>query len=312
MKAKVVKRVVLENLPSASGVEVINGIIYIIGDDAPYLYCLDHALKLIEKVELFKTDEFGTGRIPKRSKPDLECMMSFVMHNNNYLFIFGSGATENREKGYLVKLPTKFNKKHVVQEISLKPLYDLLRSHEDIAGGGSLNLEGAAASGEKLVLLNRANAQAGNTALVFSMEEFLVFVTENEEMVPFPEVIPYILPTIKGVQAGFSGADFFEEKLFFTASVEDAPDAVQDGEVLGSFIGIARMTQEKYAKERNRSISEIESCVLITENEIPYEGKVESVSVYDKEGGDTYIAVAVTDNDLGGSELLMLELTLAP
>ncbi len=52
------------------------GIIHIIGDDSPFLYCLDHQLKLLQKVELFESTDFETGRIPKKKKPDLECMTS--------------------------------------------------------------------------------------------------------------------------------------------------------------------------------------------------------------------------------------------
>jgi hypothetical protein len=37
---------------------------------------------------------------------------------------------------------------------------------------------------------------------------------------------------------------------------------------------------------------------------------VESVSVYEKENDNTYIAIAVSDDDKGGSDILMVQLEL--
>ncbi len=62
----------LAQLPSASGVEIIGPTAYVISDDAPFLYLLDVAtLAPAGRVQLFETTDFGTGRIPKASKPDL-------------------------------------------------------------------------------------------------------------------------------------------------------------------------------------------------------------------------------------------------
>jgi hypothetical protein len=310
LKVEVIKKQDLKDIPSASGVEMVNGLIYIIGDDSPFLYCLDHALTIIQQIALFKTEDFTTGRIPKSLKPDLECMTSLVIHDNHYLLIIGSGANEKREKGFLVKLPTKFNKNHIVQEVSFSNLFNLLRSNQDIVADAGLNLEGAAASESKFILFNRANGAAPNTALIFNMEEFLVFLLENQEMIPFPEIIPYTLPVIEGIQAGFSGASVFNDLLFFTASVEHVADAINDGVILGSFVGTIGMRDDQHSKQMVPGLARNFSAALVEENKQKVIAKVESISIYEKENDHIFIALAVTDNDMGNSLLLMLEINI--
>jgi hypothetical protein len=310
MKSTIIKKALLENLPSASGVEIIDGIIHIIGDDSPYLYCLDHTLKVIDKVELFATENFESGRIPKKIKPDLECMSQLTINNNKYIITMGSGSKENRDKGFLIKLPTKYNKKYFVQEVSFKGLYDLLRNNDEIVSDGKLNLEAAATSDEHFILFNRANKSGKNVVLYFKLEEFLVYVTENQEMIPFPKIYTYDLPSLNGVPGGFSGASVINEKLFFTASVEDTADAVEDGEVYGSFVGWMDVLKMDYLRGGSEKSVEMKDCSVIEEDGKIFLGKVESICLYEKESDQEYIALAITDNDLGASEILMIEVKL--
>ena len=53
------------------------------------------------------------------------------------------------------------------------------------------------------------------------------------------EFIPVSLVSVSGVEAGLTGLAFspVHRRLFFTAAVEDRKDPVQDGAVLGSFVG---------------------------------------------------------------------------
>jgi hypothetical protein len=310
MKVNILKRVTLEDLPSASGVEIIDGIIYIVGDDSPYLYVLDHSLKLLDKVLLFDTTDFGSGRIPKNIKPDLECMTPLIINNNKYILVMGSGSTPVRDKGYLIKLPTKFNKKYIVTPFSFTSLYNLLRSNPEVVGNAPLNLEAAAASEQHLILFNRANRAGKNTALFFQLEEFIVYLTENPELTPFPVVQQFDVPSIKGVPGGFSGASVMDGKLFFTAAVEDTDDPVADGEVLGSMVGWISLLATDHIRGGNTNFSEMKACAIIEEDGKVYTGKVESITLHEKDSDTEYVAVAITDNDMGGSELLMLEIKL--
>lgn len=311
MKVNILKKANLENLPSASGVEIVDGVIYIVGDDSPFLYRLDHSLKLLETIELFPSVHFETGRIPKKIKPDLECISTIVINNNKYLLILGSGSAENRDQGFLVKLPNKYNNKHFVQSVSLTSLYNLLASNPEVTGKGKFNLEAAASTDTLMILFNRASKKGKNTALIFDIEEFKVYLTENPDIVPFPSILSYELPGINGVPSGFSGASTFEDKLFFTAAVEDTSDPVADGDVLGSMIGYMELKSPDYIRGGNSSVlSEVKGITTVEENGEVYKGKIESISIYEKDSDKKFIALAVTDDDMGGSELLMLEIVL--
>ncbi|MFL5730741.1 MAG: DUF6929 family protein [Cytophagaceae bacterium] len=309
MKATIVKKAILEHIPSASGMEVINGIIYVVGDNSPYLYKLDHSLKLLEKIEIFKT-ETEDGLIPKPVKPDMECMAKLSINNYPHIIMMGSGSkSPYRDVACLVKLPTNYNRRHVVTQINVADLYNLLRSNDEIMNGGELNLEGAAVSRDNFILFNRSSSGSRNVALYFHLEEFIEYLQGHTEMTPFPVIRDYDLPSINGVRSGFSGADVFEDKLFFTSAVENTTNAIDDGEVFGSFVGWMPASKVANMKGAPRNENAIQGTVQLMYEDKPYLGKVESISVYEKDE-DKYIALAVTDSDGGDSEILMLELEL--
>jgi hypothetical protein len=129
--------------------------------------------------------------------------------------------------------------------------------------------------------------------------------------VPFPSIYPYSLPSIKYVPAGFSGASVIENKLFFTAAVEDTDDPVADGEVLGSMIGYIEFTEPDFIRGGNKKIlSPLKDIVTVKEGDKIYKGKIESISLFEKDSETKFIALAITDDDMGGSELLMLEIEI--
>jgi hypothetical protein len=309
MKATILKKAILENLPSASGMEVINGIIYIVGDNSPYLYKLDHSLKVLEKIELFKS-ELKDGVIAKAVKPDLECMAKLSINNYPHIIMLGSGSkSPYRDVACLVKLPTNYNRKHVITNINIADLYNLLRSNDEIMNGGELNLEGAAVSKDNFIIFNRSSSGSKNVALYFNLEEFVEYLQGHTEMTPFPVIRDFELPAINNVRSGFSGADVFDDKLFFTAAVENTTNAIDDGEVFGSFVGWMPTSKVSNMKGSMKNESFIQDTIQLMYEDKPYLGKVESISVYEKDE-DKYIALAVTDSDGGDSEILMLEIVL--
>lgn len=309
MKVTILKKALLPEIPSASGIEVINGIIYIIGDDSPYLFKLNQNLEILDRIKLYEPAELKEGKIPKPFKADLECMSVVSINNYPHLLILGSGSkSPQRDIAFLVKLPTNYNKKHLVFQVRVKDLYDLLRANEEIVAEGELNLEGAATGKENFILFNRMSGGSKNAALYFKLEEFIEYAQGHTEMTPFPTVYPYQLPAINNIPSGFSGGCIFDDKVFFTASVENTPNAIDDGEVLGSYIGWMKQ-EDLYNKELGK-IYKAHGITLLEENSSPYKGKVESITILEKDA-ETYIALAVTDNDdAGPSELLMLEIEL--
>ncbi len=309
MKLSILKHVHLTSIPSASAVEVINGNIYIVGDDSSFLYVLKYDLTLLAKVPLYETkaDDFVDNRILKKKKSDLECITKLTINGYPHLLILGSGSkSPRRDVAFLVKLPTPYNRKHLVWPISLVKWYAFLRMNEDVTGeSGVLNFEAAATTENHVYIFNREN----NAALRFDLPEFIEFIQGHTDSMPFPTVIPNELPLINNFRSGFSGADYFDNKLFFTAAAENTSNAIDDGAIIGSALGILSIEGEEKTRGKltdgfSGTISNV-TIIPAIENRLL---KIESISVYEKENDTTYIAIAVSDDDQGGSDILMLQL----
>ena len=304
MTATILSETVLPHLPSASGVEIIGPAAYIVSDDAPFLYQLDAAtLAPMGEVQLFETSDFGTGRIPKAAKPDLENMAAVVGPAGAAgLLLCGSGSRPNRETGYFVGLPAADAPApaapRFVQRLDLSALYAQLR--DQLPAGATLNLEATATTATELLLLQRT--VGGGPALLFMLplDAALTHLFEPREPAPAPKrVLSFALPTLAGHAAGFSGATYVAGRLLVTASVEATTDAVADGEVLGSFIGLVDLAAQTTTFAR-----------LTWADGRAYLGKVEGLAVRRTRGPNWLELLLVTDDDQGGSTALVAELQL--
>ncbi|HEY4651862.1 MAG TPA: hypothetical protein VIG72_10635, partial [Pontibacter sp.] len=302
--AVITHRAFYQNIPSGSGIEAAPDGYYVIGDDTPFLYHLDKNYKQVAKYELFDTSEFVNGRIPKPVKPDLESLASFTYEGKEYLISLGSGSSPARRKAYVLELPVA-NARPAVKEVDLSALFDVLQNNETIVGEELLNIEGLAFTEDGVYLLQRALNKAGNLILHYKLSEFAPFLLEGKPL-PDPELYFVQLPSLQGYQAGFSGAYVLEGKLFFTASIESAPDAIRDGEVLGSYIGHIPLSDfSKAAPPANPIVA---AATLITDEQgKTYIGKAESLVVEKAGGTGKYKVVAVSDDDQGHSEILEVE-----
>ncbi|UOQ74709.1 DUF6929 family protein [Hymenobacter cellulosilyticus] len=303
MKATIVRQYELPNLPSASGIELVGNTAYIIGDDSPFLYsCSAESLAPNTPLALFETAHFSSGRIPKDRKPDLECLTAITTGPETALLACGSGATAAREQGFWVALPAGPGTA-TVQPVSLSRLYAALR--QVLPKGITLNLEAAAATDTELLLFQRTvGAAAGNIVFRLPLAAALECIRHQREVPPV-QLQHFALPTIEGKDAGFSGACTFDNKVFITASVEDTADAIADGEVLGSFVGVLP------APSATTKATALQMAHLVLPNGQPYRGKVESIVVRRPLGAGRYEALLVTDDDAGGSTAVLIELHAA-
>lgn len=296
MTATVLSEVTLPNLPSASGVEIIGDTAYIIGDDSPWLYMLNAVtLVPVGQVQLFDTAGFATGRIPKADKPDLECTVALTWPDGRAgVLVLGSGSRPLREVGWFVPAtatPTP-------QKIDLAPLYALLHEHLP-PSLGVLNLEAAAATATELLLFQRTVGRADAAGLFrLPLAATLRFLVEPGAPAPTIAVGWFSLPEINGCPAGFSGATLVENQLFVTASVENTPDAVLDGAVLGSFVGVVNL----------QTLTANFARLAWADGRI-YQGKVEGIAVRQLHAGQAELLL-VTDDDAGGSTAATAHLLL--
>lgn len=296
MHALVHREIVLPELPSASGAELVGDALYLIGDDSPWLYRLDAATLAAEQpTALFETVHFSQGRIPKHLKPDLECLTILrTTSGETGLLALGSGATAAREQGYWVPLNRADNLPGTVYPLSLSGLYAALRPQ--LPAGATLNLEAAAATETELLLLQRTVGPAvgGNLLFRLPLADTLAFLHRRQSRPPTVRAQSFRLPAIDGKPAGFSGAAWFAGRLFVTASVEDTADAVLDGAVLGSFVGVLPL-------DATRAVL----APLAWPDGRPYRGKVESVVVRRQLAPGRFELLLVTDDDAGGSTAVL-------
>ncbi|GAA3970532.1 DUF6929 family protein [Hymenobacter antarcticus] len=297
MTAAILSEITLPGLPSASGIEILGGTAYVIGDDSPYLYQLDAAtLAPIGRLPLFDASGFATGRIPKPEKPDLECLVALTWPDGRPgLLLLGSGSLPTRARGWFV--PTEGPQ--VPEAVDLTALYEALRAQ--LPTGVALNLEAAATTATELLLFQRTVGRA-DAALLFGLPlaETLAFLTNPAgASPPTAQQLVFELPLIDGCPAGFSGASFVDGRLFVSASVEDTADAVLDGDVLGSFVGVVNVAAHTATFAR-----------LAWADGRAYYGKVEGLAVRRQLADGQFEVVLVTDDDAGGSTAVIAQVRL--
>lgn len=298
MKITLLQIHTLADIPSASGIEQLESQYYLIGDNTQYLFVLSENWELQTKHPLFTPKKLQNGVIPKKHKPDLEAMTLLKWEDENKLLILGSGSRPTlREKAYWIDLQD-FSK---IEEFDLAPIYANIRASLALQSHEKLNIEAICASEENLFLLQRGNISGKNALLVYDKYEFISFLNGISAILPQATIYYYDLPEIKGIKAGFSGAVFIahSQQILFTASVEDTDNEIDDGKILGSFVGLIEL----------KSPNQVPKTALLEHEGNTFLGKIESITcmqIIDNH----LIAVAVTDSDGGASMLVRLDIQL--
>lgn len=290
----IVSKRILEEVPSASGVELMGEEIFMIGDNSPWLYRLNKAYEVTDRYQVFSTEGLEDGIIPKARKPDFEAMAIANWGRENQLLLFGSGS-KSPERDSLVIMGLE-GRQNDVSTYSIKPFYDQIKRAAKL-GDEDLNIEGAAVVDTSLYLFNRGE----NIVIRFALDGFLRHVIAHEPA-PALEIIEVELPEIKGIKAGFSGATVVpnQRRILFTASVENTENWIADGEILGSFVGTIDLDDLKNGHRPK--------CVPIMEEDKTLNIKVESLTVQNAGSGGELEVILVTDSDGGHSELLEIRL----
>ena len=285
MKFEVLSAEILEDIPSASGIVVAGDRYYAVGDDSPFLFCLDQDFKEVSRIKIYSADKVQGNRITKEHKPDFEAMEKI---NEREISVFGSGS-KSPERDYFIRI--LFDEEVEVKTHLITNFYKHLQGLE-IFNNTEFNIEAAAEYKGEFILFNRKK----NLVISFNYEKFVAHI---EEDAPRPEIkIQEVkLPSINGIEAGFSGATAFHNRpvLIITASVEDTDTAYDDGEILGSFIALLDM-------ETGEILGEIQPIDSPNEKDGPV--KVESVAI-EKVVSDKELQLILTTDSDGGDSLIM-------
>ena len=279
------KNKTLTDFPSGSGIGYANKKLYAIGDDSPFLYVINTDFQIERKILLYEESEenFKGNRIKKKKKMDFETL---EIISDKELVIFGSGSkSPQRDVFFRVIL----EETPIIEKYSISTFYEAIRK-SDFLKNSELNIEATTYADGFLYLFNRAN----NVIIKTDYQEFLKSLRTSG--IPHLTFVRIKLPIIEGVEAGFSGATLLRgSELVFTASVEATNNAYNDGEIIGSLIGILDISSFKNVKIKN----------FVQIPNIKQNIKVESVavtSISEKEGK----LFLITDDDKGNTNLIKL------
>jgi hypothetical protein len=284
MQLQILETHVLPQIPSASGLVYHQGLLYAIGDDSPFLFTLDANLQILSQTPIFTTEHLQGHTIAKPLKPDFEAIELVA---DNTLLVLGSGS-KGPERNHGILIPLRDTS--ALKTYNLGPFYSQLKQLE-LLQNAELNIEATAYHNDILYLFNRGK----NIIISFSYSSFLTYL-ENGAPLPELTIIDVTLPTLNGIEAGFSGATISPAtgKLIFTASVENTPNAYDDGEVGGSFIGLADLHRLDHP--------DAYQFILLDTGSTPL--KIESVTIVKETPGHGAELWMVSDSDGGESVLL--------
>ena len=187
--------------------------------------------------------QFDEGRGNKAHKLDLESCITFGSGSDTTLVAFGSGSTAAREQ--ILVATDLVTGDPTVEVVPARELYASLRTAADFAGS-ELNIEGAVLLGDReLRLFGRGNGAARdgrvptNATCTLDWAPLWAWLRDRSLRPPTPHsIVRYDLGTIDGVPLGFTDAMARSDGILFSAAAEASPDAVQDGVVSGSVLGI--------------------------------------------------------------------------
>jgi hypothetical protein len=126
---------------------------------------------------------------------------------------------------------------YTTQIVDASVLYQKIRDEL----GNAINLEGAASVGEELWLFHRGNTGPGDrgpAAIRFDRAGVSKWLQGLGAVPSIIDSTPFDLGAIDGVQLGFTDAVGVGTRAYYLAAAEASPNAIDDGLVSGSQLGV--------------------------------------------------------------------------
>lgn len=292
LNIELVKQAHLSDLPSASGIEYLNGTIYMVGDDMQWLVSLDNEWDVTNKFALSAIDTLIKNRTPWNLKADFESIAGFKYQENDYLLVLSSGSmSETRDTAHLVQIGDTL----ILSKKNIRNLYNDIKLTVGIPESNEINIEGLAISHKSAFLFHRGNVFE-NFIIEIELDKLMKYLISDNGVVPEIQVYFFILPEYDEIPSGFSGACMLPDNsaILYTASLEDTKSELYDGEILGSFIGYIPLDKI----QKGTSVA----TLLTDKNNQPINKKLESIVIKSKLNNKS-VVLSVSDNDDGSSDI---------
>lgn len=212
---------------AASGLAFSGGRLVVVQDDAAFVGTVANtevsSIALPRGVGGRRRFEAGLGN--KQDKLDLEACVAV----DDEIWAIGSGSSDMRERIAVIGYTTKI--------VDASALYRKIRDEL----GHAINLEGIAHAGEQVWLFHRGNTGATDRGPAVIKLDLAMFRSWLAGLGPTPAIvdsIPYDLGTIDGQPLGFTDAVAVGPRVYFLAAAEASANAIDDGPVLGSRLGV--------------------------------------------------------------------------
>jgi len=217
-----------DHVRAASGLAMQGSRLIVIQDDASFLAVVStsgvSAVKLPRGLNGRRRFEVSLGN--KLDKLDLESCVAI----DDELWAFGSGSLPTRDKLCIVQ--------HGIARVrEAAPLFDRIR---DLLGG-AVNIEGAARVHDELWLFHRGNTgpdDNGPAVIRFELAPMRTWLAAEGALPHVKTIDGYDLGSIDGVRLGFTDAICDGTNVFYLATAERTSNAIDDGAVVGSQVGV--------------------------------------------------------------------------
>ena len=260
----------IKGISAASGLVYSQNVLFVISDSSNFLYQYDIDKKLLLKFPLVKD---AKENIEKAEKPDLESITQY----GNQLIMLGSGSTAKRNTMFTLDLGSD-----ALQSQDLSTLYQKLKDVGSLTDD-QLNIEGAIYAHQTMLLFQRGNSKNSRNGI-------FIIPNNQEDGIRF---VPISLPTLDDIETTFTDAILIGDKIYFLACAENTESTYEDGEVLGTILGIM-----------HAPTFEIIDVQLLSEHQ-----KFEGITLY-KESENELEFLLCEDNDTETTEAEIYKLTL--
>lgn len=223
---------------AASGLALCAGFLHVISDDSSALASFELSGDASGKVTpLLMRGGQSSDRVQRKlTKPDFEALVHLPPEDglpHGGLLAMGSGSTAARTAGVIVALDPQ-GRAGSATEVDLEaPLYARLRE-----AFSEVNIEGGVWRDGRLLLFQRGNVSDPTSAVVTFEAPRLVAALQRGHPISMSHCHRLELGFIDGVPLTFTDATLLDDRILYLATAERTPNAYDDGEVLGSILGI--------------------------------------------------------------------------